>query len=64
MHRRQPVTEEAQKGAGARKAAAAAAAAAAALAFERLCGARAAALRNNTCVTEVGGELYLLPRQP
>ena len=62
MHRRQPVTGEAQKGAGARKAAALDD-----LALERLRGARAAALRNKTCVTEIGGEqLYytaaLLPR--
>ena len=37
---------------------------AAALALERLRGARAAALRNKTRVTEIGGELYILPRQP
>ena len=48
-----PKSQKKQKGAGARKAAAAAA-----LALERLRGARAAALRNKTCVTEVGGELY------
>ena len=50
-----PKSQKKQKGAGARKAAAAAA-----LALERLRGARAAALRNKTCVTEIGGELYYL----
>ena len=48
-----PKSQKKQKGAGARKAVAAAA-----LALERLRGARAAALRNKTCVTETGGELY------